>query len=501
MSLAYTAPTWSDGSGTGISASQLQAISNCIEGLVQGTDKAIHSISMANSIMTVTFVDGTQENVTATGLKGISLIEKTGTSGLIDTYTITYTDGSTSTYEVTNGLPPDITITASADAISSDDPTVTVTKTGTDTNPNYNLAFSGLKGRQGTQGQPGAAGNGITDIVKTSTSGLVDTYTIYYTNGTTDTFTVRNGQDGQGAGDMTKIVYDSTNAVADAGGILAYVNPKIQSIYDFNAKTGVHQFLKYDLPQLKSKNTSGTWASNVYTADGVTITVEDDLSFTVNADGNMSGSAVVFELDGYGKFLPTGDYLLSGCTGGSATTYKVDVIFQTGTYAPVCYDGDVALSIANDINYKARIVVYKTAGALSNKVFKPLIRLAQDTCTDFTLPAMTNMELTEKVSVKSLTINLTASDKATKLRDDSRRCGNIVNIRIQLQVTTEIANGTEIFRLNGLPHTGYSIAILGNSNTGEIIPLLIPTSDSNFSASCKKTIPTGYYAISYTYIV
>ena len=35
--------------------------------------------------------------------KGIVSIEKTGTSGLVDTYTITYTDETTSTFEVTNG--------------------------------------------------------------------------------------------------------------------------------------------------------------------------------------------------------------------------------------------------------------------------------------------------------------------------------------------------------------------------------------------------------------
>ena len=103
MALAYTAPTWTDGSGEGISASNLQAISDCIEGLVQGTDKAIHTIAMANSTITVTFADGTQETVTATGLKGVSSITKTSTVGLVDTYTITYTDGSTATYTVTNG--------------------------------------------------------------------------------------------------------------------------------------------------------------------------------------------------------------------------------------------------------------------------------------------------------------------------------------------------------------------------------------------------------------
>lgn len=40
----------------------------------------------------------------------------------------------------------------------------------------------------------GPKGVGITNIRKTSTSGTNDTYTIYYTDNTTDTFTVANGQ-------------------------------------------------------------------------------------------------------------------------------------------------------------------------------------------------------------------------------------------------------------------------------------------------------------------
>ena len=45
----------------------------------------------------------------------------------------------------------------------------------------------------GEDGQQGEDGVGIASIEKTSTSGLVDTYTITYTDGDTDTFTVTNG--------------------------------------------------------------------------------------------------------------------------------------------------------------------------------------------------------------------------------------------------------------------------------------------------------------------
>lgn len=103
MALAYTAPTWTDGSGEGISASNLQAISNCIEGLVQGTDKAVHAVGINGSVITLTYADGTQESFTAVDLKGIVSITKTGTSGNVDTYTILYTDGTTDTFTVSNG--------------------------------------------------------------------------------------------------------------------------------------------------------------------------------------------------------------------------------------------------------------------------------------------------------------------------------------------------------------------------------------------------------------
>ena len=46
-------------------------------------------------------------------------------------------------------------------------------------------------------GTPGPAGVGIQKIELTNTQGLVDTYTITYTDGSTTTFTVTNGADGQ----------------------------------------------------------------------------------------------------------------------------------------------------------------------------------------------------------------------------------------------------------------------------------------------------------------
>ena len=175
---------------------------------------------------TTSYVDS---GVSALG-EGIVSIVKTSTAGLVDTYTITYTGGGTTTFDVTNGAAPTITVTAQTDGLSSATPTVTVTSGGTLTNPTYDLAFSGLKGdtgATGSQGPTGPTGNGIASITKIGTSGLIDTYRITFTDTTYFDYNVTNGANGTGAGDMLQSQYDQTLAVYNAGGIAAYVASQI----------------------------------------------------------------------------------------------------------------------------------------------------------------------------------------------------------------------------------------------------------------------------------
>ncbi len=130
-----------------------------------------------------------------------------------------------------DGVTPAIAATASVDNTTGT-PTVNVVKTGTDAAPSFAFNFLHLKGVQGDQGDPGDTGNGIANVSKIGTVGLVDTYRITFTDGSHYDYTVTNGQDGQGAGDMTKLVYDSDNAVANAGGIAAYVNDMMGYVTD-----------------------------------------------------------------------------------------------------------------------------------------------------------------------------------------------------------------------------------------------------------------------------
>lgn len=83
--------------------------------------------------------------------------------------------------------------------------------------------FFAMRGPKGDKGDKGDDGNGIANIAKTSTSGLVDTYTITYTDGATSTFDVTNGKDGaqgtQGVG-VRSIVQTSTSTESEGVNVI-----------------------------------------------------------------------------------------------------------------------------------------------------------------------------------------------------------------------------------------------------------------------------------------
>ena len=124
---------------------------------------------------------------------GIASITKTGTSGLVDTYTITYDDGTTTTFTVTNGSDASVTIQTSWGSTTSDSkvPSEKLTKDTLDTK----IAKSSTTGLVKNDGTIMTSGTGSTNysagnhthsgyISTSSTSGLVKNDGSIMTGGT-----------------------------------------------------------------------------------------------------------------------------------------------------------------------------------------------------------------------------------------------------------------------------------------------------------------------------
>ena len=127
----------------------------------------------------------------------------------------------------------------------------------------------------------------IQSIEKTDTTGFVDTYTIYYTNGTTSTFTITNGQNGKDGKDGK--------------------NTTIQDIYeDYCKKYGeisykdfLKQYLTVSTDQTATViNSCLLSCLKVYTEFAVSSTIGWGIYSTTTSDiAIFTGSAVVYKID------------------------------------------------------------------------------------------------------------------------------------------------------------------------------------------------------------
>lgn len=152
---------------------------------------------------TITFTEGNTTTFDITNGNGIVSIEKTSTEGLIDTYTITLDNGDTTTFEVTNGQDG----TDGIDGIDGEDgfsPIANVTKSGSvatisitdESGTTIATVSDGEKGETGEQGEPGEQGVSVTGVTLISTVGLDKTYRMTFSNGTYFDYVVSNGAAG-----------------------------------------------------------------------------------------------------------------------------------------------------------------------------------------------------------------------------------------------------------------------------------------------------------------
>ena len=183
---------------------------------------------------------------------GISSIAKTGTSGNVDTYTITFTNGQTTTFTVTNGANGD----PGRDGVS---PAITVSEiTG-----GHRLTITDADHPQGQtvdvmDGTDGDDGRGIVSVEKTGTSGLVDTYQITYTSGDPTTFTVTNGRNGDpgtpGTNAYVWIRYAAAEPTQDSD--MKTTPDAWMGVYSGDAATAPTDYTAYTWYKIKGETTT-----------------------------------------------------------------------------------------------------------------------------------------------------------------------------------------------------------------------------------------------------
>lgn len=216
--------------------------------------------------------------------QSIKSIEKTSTSGLVETYTITLTDGTTSTFSVANG-------------------------------------------------------KGISSISKTGTSGLVDTYTITFNDGTESTFTVKNGENGD------KAEIEKINKALETN--TSNITKNTTSIANLNNATRINLLR----PTLQTQ-----------TLNGVTCKNNGDGTYTLSGTSTSTTVFTIQILD-----ISSGMKRLVGCpSGGSSTSYKLEIQYYQVDF------GDGGNNKSSLKNANLRIIVYSGV-TCDNLVFKPML--------------------------------------------------------------------------------------------------------------------------------
>lgn len=167
---------------------------------------------------------------------------------------------------------------------------------------------------------------------------------------------------------------------------LTYFWSKIKAIFTKQTETNA-------IANLGAKNLLKV-TSAMQTINGVTFTVNDDQTVTVNGTASATTTYVITS-NSQAILIPDGNYILSGCpNGGGDATYDLRwYLYSTGKSA---YDQGSGVTVAKNGNTTSSniAIVIRSGVTANNLVFKPMLRLAEITDDSFQPYAKTNRELT-----------------------------------------------------------------------------------------------------------
>ena len=189
---------------------------------------------------------------------GIQGIAKTKTEGLVDTYTITLTDGKKYTFTVTNGEGTVL------QEITVDDLYNTAKENGFTGSMNDFL-------KEYITDKAGVEGVGIKSITKTKTEDNIDTYTITLTDNTTYDFEITNGIDGKDL--YNQVTAESLYEKAVEEG---YEGTYLEWLKEYLGKVSEDDLSVYAEAQLSTVTIISTDSSSMYSGSGVIFSLDKE---------------------------------------------------------------------------------------------------------------------------------------------------------------------------------------------------------------------------------
>ena len=222
----------------------------------------------------------------------------------------------------------------------------------------------GVQGEQGIQGVQGATGNGISTIDKTSTSGLVDTYTITYTNGNTDTFTVTNGEDLTDELEETTSHLDNLSTVTNLFGKITgtgtsvTLNDTSECPMKIEPGANTYQYSTTGKNKLKLKNTNNRGLQTTLNDDGsisVSGTATETIAYIDTGENtNLVAGAYTFSIQNTLSVRPR-LFLYNGSTQIGAPTIAIGSLSATLTTTQTIINYSLMLLdlvVGNSYNFK-----------------------------------------------------------------------------------------------------------------------------------------------------
>ena len=203
------------------------------------------------------------------------------------------------------------------------------------------------------------------------------------------------------------IIYDNTTSGMTATNVQDAID-EIKDLDDMQDRALTELYGEDANQQLEINYSINTGSKNKLklnatsqTINGVTFTVNDDQTITLNGTASATTTYVLVP-NANAILIPDGDYILSGCPdGGGTTTYDLRwYLYSTNKSA---YDMGSGASVVKDGNTTASniAIIIKSGITVNNITFKPMLRNSVIRNATFEPYAPTNRELYELCETKA----------------------------------------------------------------------------------------------------